>query len=109
MRPTITPHELASSIEAGHPPAVLDVRDAAEFEQGRVPGSVNVPYWRLLAPGADLPVPPEDRLVIYCGHGPRAQIARTALRIRGYRQTILMTGHWAAWQQAGLPEERSGS
>ena len=52
------------------------------------------------------PGPPEEELILYCGHGPRAYIAATALRARGRKQIVYLRGHWAAWQDAGLRFER---
>jgi hydroxyacylglutathione hydrolase len=42
-------------------------------------------------------------LVLYCGHGPRAAIARGILRWRGISRVELLAGHWAAWRRAGRP------
>ena len=106
MGRAITPRELFSAIEAGTAPAIVDVRYRSEFAEGRVPGAVNIPYWRALAGVPRIPAAVDDPIVLYCGHGPRARIFQTALRLRGYHRTVLMTGHWAAWQEPGLPEER---
>ena len=83
------------------------MRERDEFRRGRVPGARNLPFWRLLISVSDVPAARDDHLVLYCGHGPRAAIARAVLRLRGYRRVELMDGHWAGWQQAALPEEHS--
>jgi rhodanese-related sulfurtransferase len=101
----VSPAELARQIRQGRAPVVLDVRSPAEFAAGHVPGAINVPFWRFLVRAEPLP-PSAGPIVMYCGHGPRARIAAGALRVRGAGPIIQMDGHWAAWQQAALPEER---
>ena len=101
----ISPAALLDKIDRGRAPAVLDVRSPDEFAAGHVPGAVNVPFTGVLT-GSDVRVPKSQALVVYCGHGPRARLAGTALRWRGYARIIYLRGHMAAWRRAGLREER---
>src|SRR5262245_36725893 len=109
-RPTvnraITGAELSARIARGETLRILDVRSEGEFAAGHVPGALNIPVTRLLSRRDDLPGTPGDQLILYCGHGPRAHIAATALRCRGRTRIVYLRGHWAAWQAAGLPVER---
>ena len=52
---------------------------------------------------------PDETLVVYCGHGPRAWIAARALRRRGFADVRYLKGHMAAWRRAGLREDRGGA
>ncbi|MEZ5317362.1 MAG: rhodanese-like domain-containing protein [Vicinamibacterales bacterium] len=104
----MTPADLAARIRAGTAPVVVDVRSPAEFAAGHVPGAINVPVWRCLFGGRP-PAGGADPLVVYCGLGPRAQMAATFLRWRGIRDIVELDGHWAAWQAAGLPAARPGA
>jgi hydroxyacylglutathione hydrolase len=104
----LTPTDLLARIDAGNPPAVLDVRSAWEFRRGHVPGAVHVPFWGIAARLADVPGPPGDPIVVYCGHGPRAWRAGGVLRRHGYTNVIYLAGHMAGWRQAGLREEQEG-
>jgi len=83
---------------------VIDVRSAFEFRRGHVPGAVHLPFWAALFrfPSSTPAVP----VVLYCGHGPRAWIARLALRLRGVRQVHLLEGHMAGWRRGMRAEER---
>jgi rhodanese-related sulfurtransferase len=89
---------------ASHPDTVVvDVRSGFEYRRGHVPGAVHLPFWvaafrPLRTAGSSTPV------VVYCGHGPRAWIARTLLRWRGVADVSLLDGHMAAWRRAGRPE-----
>lgn len=99
----IEPAELAAAIEAGRPPLVLDVRSEREYRRGHLPGAVHLPFWRIAARHDELSDASEIGIVIYCGHGPRAAIARRGLEKLGYRRIRLLRGHWGGWRQAGLP------
>lgn len=60
---------------------VVDVRTAAEYRQGHVPGSVNIPLDRIGAAKLDAGRP----LYLYCQSGARSARACAALSRRGYR------------------------
>ena len=102
---SISPAALLDRIDRGEAPTVLDVRSPGEFAGGHVPGAVNVPFTRVLA-GSHVRAHTSQPLVVYCGHGPRAWVAGQALRWRGYAHITYLSGHMAAWRQAGLREER---
>jgi len=95
--------ELLERINRGETVHILDVRSEGEFAAGHVPGAVNIPFTKILSRQDDVPGTDEDALILYCGHGPRAHIAAAALR---RKRIIYLSGHWAAWQAAGLPVER---
>ena len=102
----ITVVELLERIDRGETLHILDVRSEGEFAAGHVPGAVNIPFARLLSRMDDIPGTAGDELILYCGHGPRAYIAATALRHGGRKRIVYLSGHWAAWQDAGLRFER---
>jgi rhodanese-related sulfurtransferase/DNA-binding transcriptional ArsR family regulator len=104
----ITRGELAERLRRDPPPLVLDVRPAAEFLAGHVPGAVSVPPGEL----EDLDelaarvrrLPDADDVVAYC-RGPFcifADDAVRALRERGHRAVRLEDG-FPEWRRAGLP------
>ena len=98
--------ELLERIDRGETLRILDVRSEGEFAAGHVPGAVNIPFTKLLSRMDDVPGTAGDELILYCGHGPRAYIAATALRHGGRKRIVYLSGHWAAWQDAGLRVER---
>lgn len=101
----ISPGDLLARIRAGTPPAILDVRSGVEFRAGRVPGARHVPFWAIAFRRRAIPVAPGDPIVVYCGQGPRAGLARAALGLLGFTRVIDLDGHWEAWVQEGLPIE----
>jgi len=98
-------NELLRRIKSNDAPVVVDVRFRGEFDRGHVPGAINTPFF---APEtAKLPKDKSTELVIYCGHGQRAWIAKQLLALRGYRSSSLLEGHAKGWREAAMPLEKS--
>ena len=101
----IEPAELASRIEAGDAPLVLDVRTPEEFEAGHIPGAVNVPIAELEARLAELERYRSEEVVVHCQSGRRAAAAEEILLEAGFTDVRDLSGHMAGWQQGGHPVE----
>jgi len=69
---------------------LLDVRDPDEFEEGHIPGAVNLPLNELRTRMSELPR--EREIAIYCGVGQRAYYATRILIQNGYRARNLAGG-----------------
>lgn len=86
---------------------VLDVREAGEFEAGRIPGAVNVPRGILEFRIGELQdfVNKAAPVLIYCRTGGRAALAAVQLSRIGYTNLKSITGGIMGWQSANLPVE----
>jgi rhodanese-related sulfurtransferase len=73
---------------------VLDIRQAAEFTTGHVPGAVHVELGDIGARGADLPPGP---VVVMCGHGERAMSAASLLARAGHGDLGVLDGGPDQW------------
>jgi hydroxyacylglutathione hydrolase len=94
--------EVARHIDAGGA-AVVDVRGAAEWEAGHLPGVPNIPLAYLSERMSEIP---RDRpVVVQCQGGARSAMAASVLKAHGFEDVANMTGGYAAWQAAGLPVE----
>lgn len=102
----VTPEELIVQIAAGTAPMILDVRSRPEFDSGHIEGALHLPFWSALFRAGRIGARRADPIVIYCGHGPRAEMAASAFRLRGFRNLRLLRGHMSGWHRAGLPVER---
>lgn len=60
---------------------VVDVRDHSEFEESRLPGSVNRPYWAFRDGPGDIPT--GRPLAVICAAGKRAGLAASSLARAG--------------------------
>ena len=94
---TATMEELDGLVEAGA--VVVDVREHDERDEGYIPGSRNVPYRLMRACCPDLP---DDRPVVtICNSGPRAAIAASILRAKGYDARPVVDGGMNDWLARG--------
>ncbi len=86
-------------LDAGLRPIILDVRSRFEFSTGHLPFASHFPFWKtLLLAGRFIPDKASD-VVLYCEHGPRAQLAQVALAGLGYRQVKCLQGHMHQWRR----------
>jgi len=102
----VTREELARRLEDGDDLVVLDVRPAAEYAAGHVPGAVSIPVGELRRRLAELPA--DREVVAYC-RGPYCAFAHEAvglLREEGLAARRLEDG-LPEWQAAGLAVSRS--
>jgi glyoxylase-like metal-dependent hydrolase (beta-lactamase superfamily II)/rhodanese-related sulfurtransferase len=89
--------ELEGLIDAGA--TVVDVREHDERDEGYIPGSRNIPYRLMRACCPDLP---DDRpIVTICNSGPRAAIAASMLRAKGFDARPVVDGGMEDWLARG--------
>ena len=98
--------KLLELIESKQAPIIIDVRSQGEYEAGHVPGAIHVSFWAAFAPDQLQQTAEDELLVLYCQHGPRAGIAKLALKLSGYDNIVYLEGHMTAWQQAKLPIQK---
>ena len=80
---------------------VIDVREAAEYEAGHIPGAINIPI-RTLAQNLDQ-IPADQPVVVYCQSGHRAGMAVSALHMLGYDNSRAYGASFKGWSEAGEP------
>jgi rhodanese-related sulfurtransferase len=105
---TVALPEFRSAVETKSA-LILDARPSVFFEQGHVPGALNLArdgfardYRRLsltLKAGIDKPI------VVYCSGGDchDSRLVASALLALGFSNVSVFTGGWEAWSAAGLP------
>lgn len=101
---TMTVVELRERLKSGEALTVLDVRQDSEWEAGHIPGALHIENGRL--PYDDLPLPAGRPIAVHCAHGTRSTTAISVLMRRGYRNLILVTGGFVAWQARQFEVER---
>lgn len=97
---------LASEL-AAHPEkyVVVDVRSDAEWKGGggHIAGALHYAYPDVKSRGAELPVGPDQTLVLICLTGHRSQWAMPALKETVHAPITDLKGGMVAWWLAGLP------
>ncbi|MHB2028479.1 MAG: MBL fold metallo-hydrolase [Acidimicrobiales bacterium] len=93
---TITAGELALRLDDDELLNVVDVREASEWHDGHVPGSVNIPVHEI--PATTVSLPRAMALVVHCGHDFRATLGASLFERAGYRNLTVVTDGWQGWQ-----------
>ena len=84
---------------------LIDVRSAAEYNSGHIPGAVNIPLTTLALHVTDIPA---DRpVVLYCSTGYRSAMGVMALQLEGRRLARGFPPSIKGWTAAGEPLARS--
>ena len=81
---------------------LLDVRDADEFSDFKIPESVNIPLQDIFKEENLSKIPKNKEVITICPHGNRARIATFALARKGIESQILADG-LAGWSQVLNP------
>ena len=99
-------------VVGNHQTIILDARVAPFYQQGHIPGALNLSRddfaadYRRLRPSLD---PAKDKLiVVYCSGGDchDSGMVASALLSLGFSQVRVFTGGWSGWTEAGLPVEK---
>jgi rhodanese-related sulfurtransferase len=120
----VSPEEASTLLEQGY--VYVDVRSQPEFEQGHVPGALNVPLMHM-GPGGMVPNPEfltvmegafdrSESLIVGCKAGSRSRRAAEMLVKAGYQDIADLTTGWEGsrdafgrvapgWSKKGLPIE----
>jgi rhodanese-related sulfurtransferase len=108
VRQRVTPSREISTLDATHllnreNPLVLDVREANEFEGGRLPNATHIPLSQLKDRGGEIAKHTARPVIVYCDRGARGAAAVAALGRLGFTRVQSLRGGFRAWKDAGLP------
>lgn len=94
---TITAKELKEWQDAGKDVYLVDVREQAEFEIVRIPGSVLIPKGDIISGEALAGLPQDRQIVLHCKSGIRSAEALAALKTAGFKDAVHVQGGVLAW------------
>jgi hydroxyacylglutathione hydrolase len=97
-------HDLGADVDSSTY-TILDVRGAAEYGTGHVPGAMNIAHTRLASRIAE--VPKDKPVLTYCRSGNRASAAAALLARNGYDVT-LVDGMFTSWPGLGAAAVPAG-
>jgi len=101
---TITPRELRELLDSGKKLALIDVREAAEWDIVHIDGAELIPQ-SLISSGEGLAKLPHDRMpVLYCKTGARSAQALAALKKAGFSDAVHLQGGIVAWAEQMQPD-----
>jgi phage shock protein E len=93
-KPAARPSEARILVERGEA-TLLDVRTVQEFNEGHVPGAVNIPIQKLKERMNELPK--DKPVVVYCRTGNRSATAKRLLDAAGFVRVIDL-GEMPDWE-----------
>ncbi|MDQ8190327.1 rhodanese-like domain-containing protein [Roseibacillus persicicus] len=101
---TLHPHDIQKLLTESNAEA-LDVRTPVEFEEKHIDGAKHIPVDELPAQCGQLD--PSKKYYLVCQSGKRAEKAHQILAEKGFGDLTILAGGVGAWEQAGLPLNRS--
>jgi len=100
--PEVTASTLATQLERGEAPQLVDVRTQSEFRAGHIAGAVNVPITEVRERLGSLALDAGRPVVAICLSAHRSIPAVRVLQQAGFEAAHL-AGGMIAWRAAGLP------
>jgi adenylyltransferase/sulfurtransferase len=94
---TITAGELKEWQDAGKDFVLVDVREPAEYDIVRIPGSVLIPKGDIMSGEALSQLPQDKQIVLHCKSGVRSAEALAALKAAGFRDAVHVQGGVLSW------------
>ncbi|HXV28514.1 MAG TPA: MBL fold metallo-hydrolase, partial [bacterium] len=97
---SVTPEELQQKLKSELPLALIDVREAEEFEGelGHLPGAKNIPIASLSARLSELASLKGKEIITICRSGGRAHTAAQILMQAGFEKAFVLQGGMTAWK-----------
>jgi len=80
---------------------VLDVRSRSEWNEGHIPGAVNIPLAELVARVHELRAHAGRPIAVHCQGGGRSAVAASVLQANGLDDVSNIQGGYSAWARAG--------
>ncbi len=105
----ITPHELKERIDRGESLSLVDLRNAIERSEGRIPGSLQISPRVLTEDQVDSIIAPlvGTEIILYCTCPNEVTSARVALQLKrhGVAHVRPLEGGFPLWRELGFPVE----
>ncbi len=95
--------DVRKMLDAKESVILLDVRDKHEFDEGHIPGAVNISRGSLEFKVGLQIADKNARIIVYCGTDRRSPLATRTLNDLGYMNAVNMVGGLTAWKEAGYP------
>ncbi len=102
----VTPQEAASLIRSlGAHLTILDIRTAAEFERGHIPGAINRDFFSEDFQQNLEKLDRDQPLLLHCQSGGRSQKALILLLDLGFKKIYHLNQGYLSWEAAGMAVE----
>lgn len=85
---------------------IIDVRSAAEYAEGHVPGAINIAHSEIAGQLPTIIAHQDKPVVLYCRSGYRAGKAAKVLSENNFSDIRHLEGDMKGWLEAGLTVEK---
>lgn len=107
----IFPWDLEEQLETESPPMLVDIREASEFDQLHIKGSIFAPRgiletccdWGYAETIPDLANARDKDVVVICRSGNRSALAAVTMKQLGYSNVLSLKTGVRGWNDADLP------
>lgn len=99
---SVTPQQLSDLVNKQEG-VVVDLRDANEFRQGHIVGSINIPFRDFGKRTAELSEKKTKPVIVVCKIGQSAGSATKQLKAEGFESVYKLAGGISEWTAANLP------
>ncbi len=99
---SLSPHEatrLLNSDEA----VIVDVRDKKEYGEGRITGSLHIPFSNLKERSSELEKYKDKQIILVDKMGQHSGMAGKLLKAEGFENVARMSGGIAEWKNSNMP------
>ncbi len=98
--PYVAPQVVKQWLNENQKVTIVDVREPQEYEEGHLPGSINIPYRDIEQRASE--INSVDPYVFYCIHSSwRAPYVANLLADKGHKNVYVLEGGVAAWNAGG--------
>jgi 3-mercaptopyruvate sulfurtransferase SseA len=88
---------------------IIDARATTEYEEGHIPGAINIPHDRIpeFMDVLTSEVSTDAHVVCYCRSltCDFSDLLATEMKVIGYQSVSVFSGGWDQWKEAGYPAE----
>jgi molybdopterin/thiamine biosynthesis adenylyltransferase/rhodanese-related sulfurtransferase len=92
----------AELLASGEPPALVDIREQDEWDEGHIPGAVHIPRGNLESRIEAAVSDREQPVLLYCAGGSRSAFAAKTLEEFGYETVWSLAGGFTDWKRNGF-------
>jgi rhodanese-related sulfurtransferase len=105
----VTLAQIKEALDSGSA-TIIDARSVEEYEEGHIPGSINIPHDRIpeFVQTLNNEVSTDAHVICYCRSltCDFSDLLATELKIIGYQDVSVFSGGWDEWSKAGYPVEK---
>lgn len=104
----VTLEQMKELFDAGES-VIIDARSVKEYEEGHIPGSINIPHDRIpeFIDVLNNEVSTDAHIICYC-RSPQcdfSDLLATELKVIGFMDVSVFSGGWEQWTEADYPVE----